>query len=149
MSLQRMIPVVLLGSLLWVSCDVLEPDEKTLNITPGIVQVIYDRVHEYEYGKVGQFTVYNDSTETVHFMGYGPGFPFYTSEVLRDTGWVAIIWGWCGTGAEIYGLDPEDSFVIEVSAPEEEGLWRVGFGIMDTLDWNHTQVLSDPIYYSP
>lgn len=149
MKLSKLTLLVLSVGLLWNSCDVVEPDEKELDITSGVVQVIYESVEEQEYGKVGRFTVYNDSSQTVHYMGYAPASPFFTSEIHRDTGWVAVIWGWCGTGAKIYGLEPEDSFTLEIPAPEEAGLWRVGFGIMDTLDWAHTEILSEPIFFTP
>lgn len=145
----RIIGLILMVLVLLVaSCEEANPDRVELNIQPGVVQIIYEGLEAGEYGDVGVFQVINDSSATVHYMGYAPAAPFYTSEALADTGWTPVIWGWCGTGAQLLELKPDSSFELIIQPPDYSCTWRVGISITDTLFEEGYQLLSEPLQYT-
>jgi len=114
----------------------------------GAVQIRYTGVEEGEYGSVASFLLVNDSTETVEFWAYGEEFPHYSTEVLTDTGWIYLMWNWCGTGTSPVEFKPGDKMKFTTSLPNYNCTWRVLLGVSVVDSENYYTVKSNEIIYS-
>lgn len=74
-------------------------------------------------------TLSNSTDAPVYYFGFGQANPLKTVEVLTDTGWSAIIWDWCGTGAELQQVKPHSAAEILAPALRRNVKTRVTFSI--------------------
>jgi hypothetical protein len=85
-----------------------------------------------------------NTTETpVYYLGFGKEHPLKKVEVLTDTGWCAVLWDWCGTGAELQEVPSHSSAVIIAPAQRHNIKTRVAFSITHAPDGAYEVLTSD------
>ena len=113
-----------------ISCGINEPDEKLgLDAIDPVdiesVHIDYNGIIPSETGQIASFTIVNDSTHAIQYFGYTESNLLYNGEALTDTGWTNLWWGWCGTGAEYFKLEPDSSVDFESFLPLTSCTWRL------------------------
>ena len=111
---------------LMVSCEINNPEENLTGEGAGTIRLEYQGLEWAEGGFMPSFSLVNDSTETIQYYGYGETYPLYSAEALADTGWTNLMWGWCGTGAEFYSLEPSSSIQFLGMLPSYSCTWQIG-----------------------
>jgi|GEM_PF-393393 len=142
--------LILCGILGLMACE--SPHEQTLDDqpVPGTVQLVYNGISTEESVTAANFTLYNDSTVTIHYFAYDENNLHYSSEVLSDTGWAYLFWNWCGTGAEYLPLEPQQEISFRTSLPPTSCTWRLLVNISDdSLDWSQLRRSAPIVFVKP
>jgi len=110
-------------------------------------RIVYEGIQSEAGFSSANFTLRNDSTESITYFAYSENALHYSSEVLSDTGWVYLLWNWCGTGAEYLPLEAKAEVEFGTSLPPYSCTWRVLVTISgDEQEW--AQLLySEPLEY--
>lgn len=88
----------------------------------------------------------NSTNAPVSYLGFGQAHPLKTVEVLSDTGWTAVLWDWCGTGAELQTVQPYSSVEIIAPAIRRHATTRVKFSIILSPDEEYRVLTSDEFF---
>lgn len=146
--MQRLLIISCL-TLIMLSCGVVDTQETLKKeIAEGTPYVTYNGIVSEDGNSQASFTMVNDSTETIQYFAYSATAPHYSTEVLSDTGWVYLLWNWCGTGADYISLEPGSSFDFVTQLPYEDCSWRVLISVAN-LDYSNSYILrSEAIEYS-
>ena len=139
---------VLVVMVLLVSCGINNPEEKLEGERSGTVFLEYNGMVSTRGGDVPSFTLMNDSTETIQYFGYSKIYPLFNAEAHTDTGWTHLMWGWCGTGAEYFNLDPDSSISFMGFSPNYSCTWRLVLDIVEIDSVNFRQIRSENIIYT-
>ncbi|NQT64507.1 MAG: hypothetical protein HQ556_16210 [Candidatus Marinimicrobia bacterium] len=139
---------VLVALIFLVSCELTGPDENLMNEGEGTIRLEYRGLEWAEGGFMPSFSLVNDSTETIQYFGYGVSYPLYNAEALADTGWTDLMWGWCGTGAEFYPLEPDSSIQFLGMLPSYSCTWRLVLYITEMDSVSSRILRSENIIYT-
>jgi len=123
-----------------------QPSEQTENES---VHLDYNGIIATDEGSLASFTLVNDSTHTIQYFAYSESTILYNEEALTDTGWTNLMWGWCGTGAEYYPLQPGESIDFEAFLPLSSCTWQLVLEITGTNLEYIGQIRSKNIIYTP
>ncbi len=138
-----------LGALLFLmSCEISEPDENYVMEGDGTVHLEYRGLEMTEGSFVPNFSLVNDSTEAIQYLGYNEGYPLYSAEALTDTGWTSLMWGWCGTGTELYPLEPGSSIQFLGMLPTYSCTWRLVLYITEMDSVSSRKITSDNLIHT-
>ncbi|NQV42911.1 MAG: hypothetical protein HQ506_11210 [Candidatus Marinimicrobia bacterium] len=148
-----MLPIIKLFKLvvvvtLLVSCGIMDPGKENIMSDEGAIRIEYLGLEWAEGGYAPRFSLVNDSTETVQYVGYGETYPLYSAEAFSDTGWTNLMWGWCGTGAEFYALEPNSSVEFLAAQPNSSCTWRLVLDITDIDSVGSRRLRSENIGYT-
>lgn len=88
-------------------------------------------------------TLTNSTDAPVYYLGFGKSHPLKTVEVFTDTGWTAIVWDWCGTGAEQQLLLPHSNAEIIAPAIRRNIKTRVRFSIAQAPNGEYRMLSSN------
>lgn len=88
-------------------------------------------------------TLINSTDAPLYYFGFGQANPLKTVEVLTDTGWAAIIWDWCGTGAELQQVKPHSVAEIFAPALRHNVKTRVTFSIAHSPEGEYRNLSSN------
>ena len=131
-----------------VSCGIMDTDENYEQENGVSIHLKYNGLVSVRGGYASSFSLVNDSTDAVQYFAYSKSQPFYNAEALSDTGWTNLTWGWCGTGAELYALEPDSSVDFLATLPTSSCTWRLVLDITDT-GYEYTQrIRSENIIYT-
>ncbi len=131
-----------------VSCGIMDPDENQLGGDEGSIHIEYLGQEWTEGGYAPLFSLVNDSTETVQYFGYSESYPLFSAEALSDTGWTNLMWGWCGTGASFYALEPDSSIQFLGMSPSYSCTWRLVLDITEMDSLSSRRLRSENIIYT-
>jgi hypothetical protein len=133
---------VLLGIILISAAGCSEPTRPT--VSGNSVSLTFASVDEQQ----ATLILINSTDAPVSYLGFGQAHPLKTVEVLTDTGWSAILWDWCGTGAETQLVQPHSS--VEIIAPviRRNVTTRVTFGIIQQPDEAY-RILTSNVFFVP
>ena len=136
-----------------VSCGINDPDEKQgqNRIDPEnfkSVHLEYNGIIPTENGQMASFSMVNDSTHAIQYFAYSEEYPLYSAEALTDTGWTNLMWGWCGTGAEFYPLEPNSTIDFLGMLPTYSCTWRLVLDITDMDSVSSHRLRSENIIYT-
>lgn len=115
---------------------------------PGRVQILYKGITTEDSIEWANFTLLNDSTVDISYFAYNANHPHYSTQMLSDTGWVWLMWNWCGTGASYLPLESGTSMDFRTGLPHLDCTWRVILGIHCDSGSNDFILGSDPIPYT-
>lgn len=135
---------------LLIECDSVTPKKLIGNDNPdyGTVHIVYNGITSEDHQSVASFSLINDSTEAIQYFAYSKHSLHYSTEVLTDTGWVYLMWNWCGTGASYYVLEVDSSVQFCTVLPQDNCTWRVLVDITDMEYENHYTLRSEEIDFS-
>ncbi len=131
-----------------VSCGILDPDENLKGKDEGAIRLDYLGLEWAEGGFVPSFSLVNDSIEAIQYFGYAQSNPLFSAEALTDTGWTNLMWGWCGTGAEFYPLEPGSSIQFLGITPSNSCTWRLVLYITEMDSVTSHMIRSENIIYT-
>lgn len=133
---------VLFGIILISAAGCTEPTGPT---APGnSVSLTFASVNEQQVTLI----LTNSTDAPVSYLGFGQAHPLKTVEVLTDTGWSAVLWDWCGTGAEMQVVQPYSSVEIVAPAIRRTITTRVKFGITQPPD-DEYRLLTSNVFFVP
>ena len=131
-----------------MACDTIEPDENLEQERLESIHLDYEGIVQLEWGQAASFNLVNDSTETIQYFAYSEDSPLYNAEVLADTGWTILWWGWCGTGAEYFDLEPGSEVAFYSMLPPTSTTWRLLLSVADPGEENYQWIRSENIHYT-
>ena len=136
-----------------ISCGINDPDKDLEQNGIDLedmesVHIDYNGIIPTESGQIASFTIVNDSTQSIQYFGYSETNLLYNEEALADTGWTSLMWGWCGTGAAYYVLEPDSSRDFEAFLPLNSCTWRLVLEITDVNMENTRLLRSEPIQFT-
>lgn len=145
--------ILLVILVVFTACDVIDPDEKlnrqiSEQTDNESVHLDYNGIISTDEGQVASITLANDSTHTIQYFAYSESFLLYNEEARTDTGWTNLMWGWCGTGAEYYPLQPGESINFEAFLPLSSCTWRLVLEIAGLNMEYIGQIRSENIIYN-
>jgi len=99
------------------------------------------------------FQTKNISVNSFNYWAYSRSFPIFQIQTLSDTGWTDQMAGWCGTGLQIYQLDPGNKFEFEAGPWNYEGKtygshWRIGISFTSPSGETKMIVWSESVKYA-
>jgi len=133
---------------LLISCGVTDPDD-TLEADPsGTIYIEYNGMVATESSLTPSFSLVNDSTVTIQYFGYSKINPLFNAEAKTDTGWTHLMWGWCGTGADYFALDPDSSVTFLGLLPSYSCTYRLVLDIIELDTSTSRQIRSESIDFT-
>ncbi len=92
-----------------------------------------------------EFRVSNTSDESVWYWGYEERSPVFQWSVYNNESWENSGPGWCGTGLFLVELEPDDSFLLKITRPDNNLPWRAGIQILRSAEDEGEIVWSEKI----